>query len=69
MSEPANLAGAIIAETARNRELLVEYKKLGPAGAFGAAMIEQGLQSADRAMVTGDVAEMVKAYKALRETQ
>ena len=53
-------------EQARVRELLVEYEKLGPVGIFGAAMIRQALENADKAAVSGDVVAMLQAYEELR---
>jgi len=66
MNEPTNLAEALPKECARVRVVLGHYKEIGPAGAFGALMIEQDLQRADRAMVSGDVVEMLRAYEALK---
>jgi hypothetical protein len=54
-------------ETARVREILGHYKEIGPAGAFGAVMIERSLQAADKAMIEGDVAAMIAAYNDLKE--
>jgi hypothetical protein len=56
-------------EQARVRELLVEYKKLGAVGVFGAQMIEMALRRADNAAMSGDVARMIVAYKELRECE
>ena len=52
-------------QQARARELLAEYKKIGPAGAFGAAMIEQALQRADAAAISGDVVAVFQSYQEL----
>ena len=53
-------------EQARCRELLVAYKEIGSAGAFGAAMIEQSLREADQAAISGDVVAMLRAYEKLK---
>lgn len=53
-------------EQARARELLAEYKKLGPAGRFGAAVIEQTLKRADAAAISGDVVAVLAAYQELK---
>ena len=53
-------------QQARVRELLIEYKKIGVAGAFGAAMIEQALQRADSAAISGDVVAIVASYQELK---
>lgn len=56
-------------QQARVREVLGHYREIGPAGAFGAAMIEQALREADEAMASGDVVRIVRAYKALTEIE
>jgi hypothetical protein len=48
------------------REVLGEYKKIGPAGAFGAMMIEQTLKRADEAAMSGDVVAMLRAYEEMK---
>ena len=53
-------------EQARVREILGHYKEIGPAGRFGALMIEQILQKADRAIISGDLVEMTAAYNRLK---
>ena len=60
------LGDSLPKEQARARELLDTYKNIGPAGAFGAAMIEQALQRADKAVISGDLVEMIQAYKVLK---
>ena len=49
------------------RELLSQYKAIGPAGTFGATMLEQVLQRADAAMASGDVIAIVRSYQEMRE--
>jgi len=51
------------------RELLGFYKELGPVGAFGAMMIEQVLQKADEAAMSGDLAAMIRSYQAMKECE
>jgi len=63
------LADALPKEMARVREVQGLYKDIGPAGAFGAAMIERDLQAADKAVMSGDVIEMIRALNILREIQ
>jgi hypothetical protein len=53
-------------ELARVREVLGYYKEIGPAGAFGAAMIEAALQRADQAAISGDVVAMIRSYQELK---
>ena len=62
----ATLGDELPREQARCRELLVAYKEIGPAGAFGAAMIEQSLREADQASINGDVVAMLLAYEKLK---
>jgi hypothetical protein len=54
-------------EQQRCRELIELYKSIGPAGAFGAMMIEQVLQRADRAMASGDVVQILRSYQEMKE--
>lgn len=61
------LGDALPKEMARVRRVLGYYKEIGPAGTFGAMMIEQSLQRADKAVISGDLAEMIAAYKDLKE--
>lgn len=61
------LGDALPQEQARVREVLGYYKEIGPAGAFGALMIEQALQRADKAVMSGDLVAMLAAYKELKE--
>lgn len=61
------LGDALPKELARVRRVLGYYKEIGPAGAFGAAMIEAELQRADKAMIEGDTVEMIRCFKALKE--
>jgi hypothetical protein len=60
------LGDALPKEMARVREVLGHYKEIGPAGIFGAAMIEQDLRAADAAVMSGDVVAMLKSYKTLQ---
>lgn len=60
------LAEALPREMARARVVLGHYKEIGQAGTFGAAMIEQDLQASDRAVMSGDVVAMLRAWNALQ---
>lgn len=53
-------------EQARVRELLGQYKEIGPVGTFGAMMIEQVLQRADAAAISGDVIQILRSYEELK---
>ena len=61
-----SLADALPREMARVRTVLGYYKEIGPAGAIGAVFIEQDLQAADRAVMSGDVVAMIQALETLR---
>lgn len=64
---PAETLGdALPKEMARVREVLGHYREIGPAGMFGAAMIEQDLRAADRAVMSGDVVAMLCSLKTLQ---
>lgn len=69
MSEQKSLAQALPEEQARVRELLADYKALGPVGQFGAIMIERDLAAADVAVMSGDIAAMIRAYETLKGCQ
>lgn len=56
-------------EQARCRELLKTYHDLGRAGVFGAAMIEAVLARADKAVIGGDLAEILISYREMRECE
>lgn len=64
-----SLGNALPKEQARVREVLGHYKEIGPTGALGAAMIEHSLQKTDEAVMSGDVAAMIAAYKDLQEIE
>lgn len=56
-------------EMARVRdEVLPAYLEIGQAGTFAAMMIRRDLDAASKAMIEGDVVEMIRVYKALKET-
>lgn len=54
-------------EMARVRELLPLYDAI-PTGVFAATMIRADLDRAAKAMMEGDVVEMIRAYQALKDT-
>lgn len=55
-------------EMARVREIIVMYRDplLKGAGNLAAAMMELSLQKADAAVMSGDVAEMLRSYEDLK---
>jgi len=56
-------------EQARCRELLGMYREIGPAGRFGALMIEDMLRRADEAAMAGDVVEMLRVFGEMKESK
>ena len=70
MSEKVKtLADGLIEELKRNRELLGQYKSIGAPGILGAAMIEQAIRRADKAIIEGDPVAMLQIYETLKENQ
>lgn len=63
------LVTALSDELNRNREILKEYEKIGPVGAFGAAFIKQSIAKGREALNSGDVTAMLYAYNDLKENQ
>ncbi|TAM15924.1 MAG: hypothetical protein EPN65_16550 [Pandoraea sp.] len=64
-----SLADALPDEIARVTEVLGHYIEIGPAGMFGAAIIRLALDKATRALASGDVVEMISAYRELQEIE
>lgn len=60
------LADALPKEIERCQQLLVDYAAIGPAGAFASVMIRADIAAAHKAMMDGDVVEMIRAYEALK---
>lgn len=56
-------------QQARVREVLGQFKAIGPAGAIGAALIEHTLQQADAALASGDILKILVAYDGLRKIE
>lgn len=68
MNEPIEtLADAIPREIARCRDLIEDYKSIGPAGAFGAHIIQSTIDHAIQVSAAGDTVGMIRALTALRE--
>ena len=63
------LGDALPREIKRCQELVEAYRSLGPAGAFGAAMIQGKIADGIRALAEADPAAMVRACAALRECE
>ena len=60
-----SLAEALPREVERVQELLPLYDEV-PMGHFAAAMMRNSIKTAHRAMVAGDVVEMLRAYEDLK---
>ena len=60
-----NLVEGMIEQMNRCRELVKQYEEIGPAGAFAKLAIEQDIKNAEAALGSGDVVEIIVAYKAL----
>lgn len=65
-TDPTSVGEDFPNEQRRCRELLEQYRRIGPAGAFGAAMIEAAITEAEQAQASGDVVRIVRAYTALQ---
>ena len=59
------LGDALPIEQQRVRELLEIYASI-PSGAFAASMMRKSLARAERASASGDVVEMLAAYRELQ---
>ena len=54
-------------ELKRNRELLGLYQDLpASVGSFGSAVIKQSIEKGEKALASGDVVSMLKAYESLK---
>ena len=61
------LGDALPKEMARVRdEILPEYIAIGPAGSLAAFMMRADLDRAAKAMISGDVVEMIRVYQSLK---
>jgi len=66
MSE--SLGEALPREMARVRDdVLPCYVEIGPPGIFAATMMRADLDAAAKAMIEGDLPEMIRVYKSLKE--
>lgn len=54
-------------EMARVRELMGQYREIGPAGRFALTLMEMTMQAADKAMIEGDTVAMIRVYQELKE--
>lgn len=63
------LADEIQSELKRNRELLVQYKEIGPPGTFAFAMIEQQIADTKRAILEADTVQMIRCLESLQNSK
>jgi hypothetical protein len=64
----ATLGDALPKEMARVRdEILPEYIRIGRPGAMAAAMMQEDLDEAAKAITDGDTVKMVQLYNSLKE--
>lgn len=56
-------------EQARLRELMVGYREIGPAGAFGLVMLEDLARRADQAAISGDIVAMMRCYQEMVDSK
>lgn len=68
MSDTQSLGTELPKEQARVRELILQYRdpSLKGMGEFAARMMEAALQKTDKAIISGDVVEMVRCYEELK---
>ena len=66
MTESKSLADAILTEQARCRELVTQYKAIGPHGAFGALHVSDVLRRTEAAVMSGDTVAMLHCYEELK---
>ena len=61
----SDFVGNVVAELERCRELSKAYAEIGPAGAFGKMMIDQAIQRTENALDSGDLTDLIIAYREL----
>lgn len=67
MSETESLGTALPKEIARVRDkVMPAYIEIGPAGMFALTMMRAELDRASKAMIEGDVVEMLRCYESLK---
>ena len=61
------LSEEVVIERDRVQELLEEYRKVGPAGAFGTALFKAVIKKADGALLGGNETELSDALSELKK--
>lgn len=70
MAEPRTLGEALPLEMARVRDVVMpRYVEIGPVGQFALVLMRKDLDDAAKAMIEGDVIEMLRVYQSLRDTE
>lgn len=69
MSEIDTLADALPREMARVRDEVIPLYLSVPNGQFAVAMMRADLAAAAKAMMEGDVVQMLRIYQSLKETE
>lgn len=64
--DPKTLGEELPQEIARVRDLMGQYQQIGAHGLFAVTMMERALRRADKAMIEGDIVEMIRAYQDLK---
>ena len=64
-----NLVAGITKEIKRNMELLQQYESIGAPGMFGAAVLREKIDRAQKAVESGDIVEMTVAYADLKKSK
>lgn len=62
-----NLIEGIQSQCQRVRAIVPHYRDIGPAGEFGALMLEAAIREGEAAIASGDVVRMLSAFKSLED--
>lgn len=65
-NDTETLGTALPKEIERCQELLEEYRAIGPAGLFAHGFIKAHINTAVKALASGDVVAMLQSYNALK---
>lgn len=65
----SNITDALKQEINRCTDILEEYKHIGPAGKFGASMIELELKEANKTLDSQDIKKILSSYKELKDVE
>jgi len=65
----SNLVEALASEIERNAKLILLYEEIGPAGVFGKTMIQMDIDNGKKALASGDVVEIAKAYEEMKDNE